>query len=300
MKRDRLLLLCLSVLDSLLIGIAAISPALAIVTIDPVARTVTTASGIFVGWDLTHGPNPEAIIDLQWKGLSYLNTTIQPGTANPWWGGGGDVEYFGNSWAITWPELQQVLVGAGQTEIKWDWPNDDHIEINSTGSAGYRVETTYKFFDNRNKFRVQRWFHFGTDHFAYDFRPYILRVSPRTSFYQVIYPDINHANLLTKNAQFYEFGVYEPNWDGTWFAIHDPVSGRGVVVIHDSAVDENNNTIQAQLWVDQDYGSFSDCSSVVLIQPPGGFTGTVTVVEFIGFYDATSWTPNLLTLPPGL
>jgi hypothetical protein len=149
---------------------------------------------------------------------------------------------------------------------------------------------------------VVRKFFFGSTPFTYNFRPYIPRISPRDAFYQVIHPDANHANLITENVGYYEFGGYISDWDGSWFAIHDPASQRGIVVVQNSAEDSNGNPIPVQLWVDQDGGSWSDCSSVVLMQPTGGFTGTVTVREKIGFYDSVynAWTPNLSTLPPSV
>jgi hypothetical protein len=54
----------------------------------------------------------------------------------------------------------------------------------------------------------------------------------------------------------------------------------------------------AALWIDVDGGSFTTASSVLLLQPAGGFTGTVNEVEFLCFYDAETWTPSL-DLPAG-
>ena len=52
------------------------------------------------------------------------------------------------------------------------------------------------------------------------------------------------------------------------------------------------------LWIDVDGGSFTTASSVALLQPPGGFTGTVSDVQFLCFYDASIWKPSL-KLPAG-
>jgi hypothetical protein len=46
-----------------------------------------------------------------------------------------------------------------------------------------------------------------------------------------------------------------------------------------------------------DGGSWTTSSSVLLLQPPGGFSGSVSEVESFCFYDAESWTPGLVTPP---
>jgi len=55
---------------------------------------------------------------------------------------------------------------------------------------------------------------------------------------------------------------------------------------------------EAALWVDMDGGSQTTASGVLLLQPPGGFTGTVVETESLCFYDNQIWTPSLM-LPAG-
>ena len=52
------------------------------------------------------------------------------------------------------------------------------------------------------------------------------------------------------------------------------------------------------LWIDMEGASQTTASSVALLQPPGGFRGTLTDVQTFCFYDASLWTPSL-TLPVG-
>jgi hypothetical protein len=47
-----------------------------------------------------------------------------------------------------------------------------------------------------------------------------------------------------------------------------------------------------------DDGSQTTASSVALLAPPGGFTGTVAETESLCFYNPQILTPSL-TLPPG-
>lgn len=262
-------------------------------TIDPSTRTVTT-DAFFVDWSDT---NPEEIVDIRWMDSPNLtNTSVISGCPD-------DLEYFGNSWVSggegTPGFVFVSLVGWGSTGT-WENPNRSNIRIDSSsagcpGSAEIPVQTKYRFFDGgpaTNKIRVQRRFSFGSTPFPYNFRPYIPRLYPRTAFTQVLHPDASGTSLVTQTSADCEFGCMVTDWDGSWFAIHDPSSGEGLIVRHDPS------PYSVALWVDQDAASFTNCSSVLLLQPSGGFTGTVVEVEFLCFYDSSVWTPST-TLPPG-
>ena len=270
-------------------------------------NTVTSPT-FFVDWDTTSLGDPEQIDAINWMGgpnLTYV-----------WPGGGGDVEYFGNSWAP--PEIAVVLVGAGSTGAWAPGPNDS-VDIMSIGPAGVGVHTNYKFFDTTNppgnKIKVKREFMFGGTPFSHDFRPYMPRLHPRTDFTQVLHPNASHTSLEVEAVSNCEFGgsgtpgclldlTSSPHsWNGNslsndnWFAIHNPVNGTGVIVRRDPTP-----SISVALWIDQDFGSLSNVSSVLLRQPGGGFTGTVTEVEFLCFYDSSTWPAAMqiaLTLPNG-
>jgi hypothetical protein len=62
------------------------------------------------------------------------------------------------------------------------------------------------------------------------------------------------------------------------------------------------SAFSVHLWVDIDDYSYTNLSSVVALQPVGGFTGLVTEAEGFCFYDKATWPftyQNNLTLPPG-
>jgi hypothetical protein len=261
--------------------------------IDPSARTVTTDI-LFVDWSDT---NPEEIVDIRWNGSSNLTNTAVIG------GCPDDLEYFGNSWVSKdegTPDFVFVsLVGWGTTG-SWENLSDEIIKIDSSSagcpaSAEVLVQTKYRFFDRgpvANRIRIQRSFSFGSTPFPYNFRPYIPRLYPSSAYSQVLHPDVSGTNLVTEETFLCDFGCQVTNWDGSWFAIHDPSAGQGLIVRRAST------QFEAALWVDQDGASFANASSALLLQPDGGFTGKVVEVEFLCFYDSNIWEPST-NLPPG-
>ncbi len=275
----------------MILSLLAASTALA-ATIDPVNRTVTTGS-FFVKWSLT---NPEEILDVRWMGSPNLtNTAANPNCA-------GDLEYFGNSWVSenegTPASFFGSLVGWGESGT-WTTPNSKKVNVDSISSgcfhsADLAISTNYQFFDSgptANRIKVQRQFAFGATPYAHDVRPYIPRLYPQDAFTEVLHPDAAGASLLTETTTGCDFGCPISDWSGGWFAIHDPASGQGMIV-------RRASVSPALLWVDKDDASFTAASSVLLLQPEGGFTGNVTEVEFLCFYNGSIWTPSL-TLPPG-
>jgi hypothetical protein len=286
------------VLDAIVVmavvSLVAASSALA-ATIDPDTRTAT-AGNFVVQWSPS---NPEEIVSLGWLDFPNL-TSSSPGTSGvcP----NDDLEYFGNSWVQENEGAPSYffgsLVGWGQTG-SWSTPSSLKVAIDSIssgcyGSADLPVSTNYQFSDSgptANRIRVQRKFAFGTTPYAHDFRPYIPRLYPRTSYTEVLHPDTSGTSLLTEDPSLCELGCQVTDWDQSWLAIHDPSNGNGEIV-------RRASTTPSALWVDQDGASDTNSSSVLLLQPAGGFTGNVTEVEFLCFYDSSIWTPSL-TLPPG-
>jgi hypothetical protein len=267
--------------------------------------TPTTASNdnLFVQWSAS---DPEQIDIIKWNPTGL--TGSEPNLTNAFAPGGcnnGDVEYFGNSWAPPDPQFGgKVLVGAGTSGTREAGP-DDKVIIESTSngcppsSAGVSVKTTYKFWQRGmpiNRIKVNRIFTFTTP-FSNDFRPYIPRLFPVSTFSQVLHPDASGTNLVTQSVVSCPLGCIVTNWDGnnaaiSWFAIHDPSSGRGLIVRR------TPSAFPIALWIDYDGSSFTNASSVLALQPSGGFTGQVQEEEFFCFYDSSIWTPSL-TLPPG-
>jgi len=263
--------------------------------IDPLNRTVTTPK-LFLDWSET---NPEEILDVQYMGSANLTNVA----ANENCPAGGDLEFFGNAWVSEnegTPDFVFVsLVGWGSTGT-WDKHNKHKVYVHSEssgcpGSAEVPVFTKYKFFDRgqtANRFRMQRRFDFGSTAFAHDVRPYIPRLYPMDGYTQVIHPDALGTTLLTEDSTVCDFGCEVTDWNGLWFAIHNPTTGDGLIVRRGG-----DEPASASLWVDQDTASFTNASSVLLKQPEGGFTGFVNEVEFMCFYNSARWTPSL-ELPP--
>jgi len=279
-------------LVALTIGLAcvlSVVAAAARATVDPATRTVDV--GAFrVQFDSS---DPEEITSLSWNGSPNLTNTW----VHPFCPDGGASEFFGNSWDTSSDINFRAPVGWGSSG-SWSplGPTGAVIEssaANCFGTSGIPVSTIYRFFDRgaaANRILVTRRFSFRTP-FAFDLRAYIPRLYPRDQYGLVIHPDANGQHLATEIGNDCEFGCEVTNWDGTWFAIHGPLSGRGMIVKREFS------TQPVALWVDMDGGSQTAASSVLLLAPPGGFVRTVAETESLCFYDSTIWKPSL-SLPP--
>jgi hypothetical protein len=260
-------------------------------SVDPAQRTVT-AGAFQVQWSQT---DPEEITSLSWNGSPNLTNSW----THPFCPQGGDSEFFGNSWDTFSDVNFRALVGWGSGGT-WDERNPNGVAVASAasgcfGTSGIPVQTSYQFFNGGpvvNRILVHRKISFGTTPFPYDLRAYIPRLYPRDEYSLVIHPNEDGTALVTEIGNDCEFGCEITNWNGSWLAVHDPLSGRGMIVRH--AFSRN----PVALWVDMDGGSQTTASGVLLLQPPGGFTGTVTETESLCFYDSSIWTPSL-TLPSG-
>jgi hypothetical protein len=253
-------------------------------------RSVT--SGAFqVQWSQS---DPEEITSFSWNGSPNLtNTWTNPGqcTGNP------DLEFFGNAWGLGGVTAHPVLVGGGTTGT-WTSASSAgsttvHIASAANGcppqTADIPVATSYQFPSSGNTFTVQRTFSFGTSAFASDLRPYIPRLFPDGQYTNVYYPTTS-GTLAQANEQACDPGCEYTAWNGTWFAVTNWSTGHGLIVTRTSP------PAPVALFVKQDDGSGTSATSVLLLQPTGGFTGTVTEAESLCFY--SSWTPSL-TLPAG-
>jgi hypothetical protein len=260
-------------------------------SVDPGQRTVT-AGAFRVQWSQT---DPEEITSLSWNGSPNLTNSW----THPFCPQGGDSEFFGNSWDTFEDVNFRALVGWGSGGT-WGGRSPNGVAIDSSasgcfGTSGVPVQTSYQFFNGGavvNRILVHRKISFGTTPFPYDLRAYIPRLYPRDQYSLVVHPNAAGTALLTEVGNDCEFGCEITNWNGTWFAVHDPISGRGMIVRH--ALSSN----PVALWVDMDGGSQTTASSVALLQPAGGFTGTVSETEFLCFYNSSIWTPSL-ALPNG-
>ena len=279
---------------SALVAISAVSFAIPYAgpILHPIVNRTLTVGNFHVKWSQT---DPEEIIELYWKGSANLTrTVVHPGCP-------GDSEYFGNSWVLenegTDNSFFESLVGWGTTG-RWTARTNTRITIDSKssgcpGSANIPVNTRYQFFNDKrraNLIVIWRTFDFGTNPYAHDVRPFIPRLHPSDGFTQVLHPDASGTKLMTDTTC--DYGCKAVTWDGSWFAIHNPANGLGMIVQH------RPSAYPVALWLDDDDGSFTNASSVLLLQPSHGFTGKVTEAEYLCFYDDSLWTPSL-TLPQG-
>jgi PQQ-like domain len=299
----------------ILMLVLALFPASATVYIN--GRTVTT-SAFRVVWG--PGTDVEAITELYWMGGRNLTASFAVGSCN-----NGDVEYFGNAWAPPDPAAGgAVLVGGGSKRGVWLWSHgiegkSGTVLMQSTSkgcapsSAGVVVTTTYSFDDtsaSKDQFVVQRQFNFGQNPFDHDFRPYMPRFSLALGFTHVMYPAIG-GELASMDARNCPYGCTGPfpaqgaapldaQWDSSqqWYAIHNPATGQGVVIMRKRALGAGGALIPSQLWIDWDGGSNTNSSSFLLMKPTGGFSGNTIENETFCFYDQNSWTPSM-TPPPG-
>jgi hypothetical protein len=264
----------------------------------PPARTVTTPA-FTVQWSAT---NPEEIVSLKWNGSPNLtSSSLYLGAADPCANSvGGDSEFFGNSWGGGDGADFVSPVGWG-TAGQWSAQGSTRVSINSSASGCYGtsdipVATSYQFFPHgvtQDQFLVQRKFKFGSTPFDYTFRPYVPRLHPVDSFSTVLYPDAAGTSLVVvDDTSDCGGGCTITDWNASWFAVLDPVSGIGMIVRHVPS------SYHAGLWIDTDYYSFTTSTAVALVPPAGGFTGTVIENERLCFFDSSSWTPSL-ELPTG-
>jgi hypothetical protein len=288
MTRTRKLVLELLVAGALA---AYVGGASAVASVDPGGRTVK-AGAFTVQWSQT---DPEEITGLSWRGSPNLTGTW----THPFCPEGGDSEFFGNSWDTVGDANFRALVGWGSSG-SWAARGAKGVAIASAtslcyGTSGTPVHTSYRFSEHGpavNRILVHRRISFGDKPFPFPLRAYIPRLYPRDAYSLVIHPNAAGTALVTEVGNDCEFGCEVADWNGTWLAVHDPGSGRGMIVRHESS------SAPAALWVDMDGGSATTASGVVLLPPAGGFTGTVVEDEALCFYDGTTWTPSL-TLPAG-
>jgi len=277
-------LCCVVALASLSVCVAVAAGA----TTDPATRTVTTPA-FQMQWSAS---NPEEIVSLSWNGSPDLTNRSDLFCV-------GDSEFFGNSWDTANDLDFAAPVGCGTTGT-WTAHGKKRIDITSSaqgsfGTSGIPVRTGYRFVDagrSVNTFTVRRTFTFGTTPFTHDLRPYVPRLFPRDHYSSVIHPNASGTTLVTEDANPCDFGCRVDNWDGSWFAVHDPTSGAGMIVRHHAS------PFDAALWIDMEGASQTTASSVAVLQPPGGFRGTLTDVQTFCFYDASLWKPSL-TPPAG-
>lgn len=112
-------------------------------------------------------------------------------------------------------------------------------------------------------------------------RAYVPRVD-RQKYSTVLYPDKAGSVQIADFAHCARACPID-DWNGVWVADEDD-QGNGIVLIRDTS-----SKWPAEIAVDYDTGSSSNATSILLMLPATGWTGTLTETEWLCFYDATSW-----------
>jgi hypothetical protein len=173
------------------------------------------------------------------------------------------------------------------------------FDCNNNPLSG-KTKTSYKLFGSKtkiNEMEVKRKFLFNSK--TQDFgntglRAYMARL-PSSPYHYTLVPDAS-GNVVSYDSNNCGSPCEITDWNGKWLA-DDDGNGNGVAIIRSSA-----STAPAIMVVDSDGFSDSNVSSVVLEQPEGGWKSAVTEVEYVCFYDSTSWTAqeqNAGQLPQG-
>jgi hypothetical protein len=227
--------------------------------------------------------------------LTWIDSTGTPINIVPKKGGGpicGDpIEFFGQSYGE--PEgTSPSLVVSGSTST-WTFPNATTGKAKTTGSnclgaLDAKVVTKYTVYttpDRENEVRIVRKFKFNESTPVFNghgFRPYVPRLD-RNGYNTVLWPNAANTALNSSFSSNCPGDCEVTDWNQRWFA-DDNGSGSGMLVIRSP-----KSTDPALLTINWDSFSFSNLSSVVLIQPEGGWKSTVKEIEYLCFYDPTTW-----------
>jgi hypothetical protein len=263
-------------------------------TIDTTNHAVTTSTiQVQFGNSTTNTPNdPERIDSLKWvdsSGKQTQNLAASGGSScsdrREWWG-----EAYGAT------EGQGPFLVVGGSTGTWSSPAPNQVRIQSESSSNAScftsqipVTTTYTFFDSgpqANQIKVERTVPFDQHPYGNSQQQGLRVYVPRplvTTFSQVLYPDASGA-VTASHVCDNCAPLDSSQWAGGWFADNNPIDNSGVVVLRDPADQPG-----AQLEIDEDIASGSNNTAIDLPQPPGGWSSPVDEVEYLCFYDATSW-----------
>jgi len=272
-------------------------------------RTHTVSTSKFhiqFGNSTTDKPNdPERIDSLTWKnskGTTSANLAALGGSYC-----GDAQEFWGESYGST--EGQQPYLVVGGSAGTWTSPVAGQVVIKTnapkTCATHIPITTTYTFYGpgpHVNEVKIVRNVPFSTHNYANTsqegLRVYVPRL-PLATYNQVLYPNPKHQLVVTTvcdNCAPLGLSV----WGGGWFADNSSATNSGVLVLR-ATTDQR----RAELEVDQDLLSGSNNTSIDLPQPSGGWKKSITEVEFLCFYDVTSWPLSkrkpgrVVTLPAG-
>ena len=267
------------------IGQLLLQPTPRAVAINSSQRTVTNGR-VYLAWSTITPTNPEQLSVIYWP-LPHSATNLT--NAAPEQAPGQGPEFFGDSTGFvpgtypgpTGPAVALVVFNTGT----WSQSSDHRVEIRSTSSpTSPPIITTYSFPNWSDVFFIQRTFEFGGTAFPYDFRPYVPRLYPETTYNEVLYPTTSNT-LATAYATDCEFGCLPPDWASSrgWYAINDATTAAGLLVMAQPSL------YTVKLAIDEDALSFTNSTAFYLVAPAGGFRGYVTEKLALCFYDSTTW-----------
>lgn len=205
---------------------------------------------------------------------------------------GDPQEFFGQSYGEPEGNSPSMVFGGVQDK----WTGTGALKgVAATSVAGFcdtapsaTTKTTYKLATATNQLselQVTRVFGFGAStpvFTGHGLRAYVARV-PLAAYPTVLAPNAAGTVVESYNAGGCGADCEVTDWNGRWFA-DDDGAGNGLMVIRSAS-----STAPALLAVNNDSFSASNLTSIVLLQPAGGWKAKVTEVEYLCFYDATSW-----------
>jgi hypothetical protein len=208
-------------------------------------------------------------------------------------GCGDPVEFFGQADGYPVQQDAPIMVTAGEAS-RYHSPAALDVRTHTKkdtcrgqGPLSALTTTRYTLSANADKIssvKIVRDFLFGptTPVFSQSgLRPYMPRL-PLATYHYVKLPD-SEGKITKYNVDSCADDCTITDWNGTWLA-DDDGNGNGVVIVR-SAMSTN----PAFIVLDNDDYSSSNVSSVVLTQPAGGWKAPVEEIEYLCFYDATSW-----------
>jgi hypothetical protein len=132
-----------------------------------------------------------------------------------------------------------------------------------------------------NQLHIARVFAFAATETSGTLRAYVPRL-PLASYPVVLLPDSTGV-VQQYNAGNCGFNCEVSDWNHAWVALDDG-HGDGLVILRNAV-----RGPAAVVVIDNDTYSNSDNTSVGLVQPATGWSGSVAETEALCFYDATSW-----------
>jgi hypothetical protein len=265
-------------------------------------EAASTAETPHLQWEFGgESGNVEWVKSLKWR--SSALGVFGPNLSTSGGGACGDpTEYWGESYPNQ-DGLGPAAVVAGQRG-SWSAASNRTVLIDSVSQHACSgntpeipVRTRYTFFDEgaaANTVRMERRISFAANQqpnpAAQGMRFYVPRL-PAGTYNQEIFPNEAGTSLNT-------IGDGGPtangDWNETWMAIDSSITHAGMLVFH-----EPDGVHAASVTSDNDSSSGSNNSGVTLDRPGSGWLEPVTEVEYLCFYDATTW-PTITRSPTNL